>query len=68
MPRYDFFNGVAHRIDQWMGDLFVHKKINPSELKSMDFAELKYWHDWFELEATERKKIAQELENNAKGK
>lgn len=64
----DFFNGVTHRIDQWMGDLFIHKKLSPSELKIMDFVELKYWHDWFELEATERKKIVQEFEKNAKGK
>jgi hypothetical protein len=62
-----FFNSVAHRVDQWMGDLFVHKNVSPAELKNMDFAELKYWHGWFELEAAERKKSAQELDN-AKGR
>ncbi len=58
---------MTHRIDQWMGNLFVHKGISPAELKSMDFAELKYWHDWSEMEVEAKRKQLQELEN-AKGR
>lgn len=62
MFRCGFFNGVTHRIDQWMGELFIGKKISPSELKLMDFTELKYWHSWLKLELKKQKQIEQEID------
>jgi hypothetical protein len=66
MSRGDFFNGVTRRIDQWMGELFVHKNVAPAELKSMDYAELKYWYSWWEPEREELKRQAQKQKELAK--
>lgn len=50
MSGCSFFNGVAHQIEKWMGVLFIHKSIAPSELKQMDFPELRYWYSLWEIE------------------
>jgi hypothetical protein len=39
-----------------MGNLFLYKKVQPSELKAMQFPELRYWNHWVELEIAERKR------------
>lgn len=62
MSRCGFFNGVTHRIDKWMGHLFVLKKVSPSELKQMDYPELKYWFGWVELESKELDRQRRELD------
>lgn len=61
-----FFNDIVHRIDQWMGDLFIGKRLAPTELTNMDFAELKYWHDWWDAEFKERKRQEAELAEKVK--
>lgn len=58
MFRGNFFNGVAHRIDKWMGELFLYKNISPAELKSMDYPELKYWYTWWIPQRDELKRQA----------
>jgi hypothetical protein len=67
MFRRDFFNSVTHHIDHMMGQLFVSKKLAPSELKSMDYPELRYWYNWVKIENDSNEKERQKLEN-AKGK
>lgn len=43
-------------LDQWMGDLFILKKLPPTEINSLDFKELKYWHKWCQVEIEAKKK------------
>lgn len=62
MSRGNFFNGVAHRIDKWMGELFVYKNVSPAELKSMDYPELKYWHSWMKEEIKAKNLLQAELD------
>jgi hypothetical protein len=41
-----------------MGELFQHKNISPSELKAMDYSELKYWYGWWKPQRDYIKEMA----------
>lgn len=43
-----------------MGKLFVHK-ISPSEIREMDFGEMKYWSKWTDAINKERKRAADNI-------
>jgi hypothetical protein len=45
-----------------MGDLFVHKNLTPSEIKLMDWPELRYWHFLLEEEVKAHKALKKELD------
>ena len=45
-----------------MGNLF-YSKVPISEIKSMEFWEMKYWNEWYELMEKERLKA---VKNNGK--
>lgn len=62
MFRCGFFNCVIPRIDQWLGELFIAEKTTPSELKQMDYSELKYWHGWLQVELRQRERERARLE------
>ena len=32
-----------------IGDLFIVRKVSPDVLKSMNYDEVVYWHDWHKL-------------------
>jgi hypothetical protein len=51
------------RLNQWMGDLFVLKKLPPTEIKSLDYKELEYWHKWCDAEIEAKRKAHENARN-----
>lgn len=51
------FPASLDRVHQYAGNLF-YRKVPPSEIKAMNFCELKYWNSWHEiLDKTEAKQV-----------
>jgi hypothetical protein len=52
-------------MDQWMGNLFFRKQ-PISEIRSLRYAEMRYWNEWHELMIKAEKKQIDELEKKGK--
>jgi len=46
--RCAFFERIADRVNQMMGNLF-YRKVPPSEILSMGYKDMTYWNEWHKL-------------------